>query len=151
MDRQATVLDRVLRCLVGIGRTIERQTRRVGNARVDATTDERTLNDRAGRAVEQVRDAAADFVDLAQVADNAHFEIVGGLPKQLTAGVPTIAIVEQAAVSQILEVAIALVEAAGEAEREVVVDRSADLALGSAAVVVAERDLDHAGRFVERG
>ena len=164
VQRDAVVLDRIDRVLVQVGLAIERLAGRIGGARVDlAVAEPRVLHQRAGRAVQQVRHAAADLVDLALVGDQADGGVLGGVPEQLGAQVPAVAVVQLVVVRQVDEVAVALVHRAGDAEGEGVGEGAGDLALQDALVQVADagfdeaapvevgllrHDADHAGRGV---
>ena len=164
VQRDAVVLDRIDRVLVQVGLAIERLAGRIGGARVDlAVAEQRILHERAGRAVQQVRHAAAELIELALVGDQADGGVLGGVPEQLGAQVPAVAVVQLVVVRQVDEVAVALVHRAGDAEGEGVGEGAGDLTLQDTLVVVADagfdeaapvevgllrHDADHAGRGV---
>ena len=101
----------------------------------------------AGRAVDDIDNSAAVFIDLVVIGDQADLQRFRRREQQRAAQAPAIALVELRAAGEIGRIAVALVEVAGEAEGDGIADRPGHVTANDDGVEIAIGDFTRTAEF----
>ena len=145
LQRHTIIVDIVGRQEIGADLVVER---RVG---IEPDTAGERIDDRTGRPVDQVDDAAAILVDLVVIADQAELQVGARLPQQLGTEAVTVAVVDILVERGVANIAVAAVVVARNRIAKRVGQRAGQITLDDDFVVIAIGNFGRTLGLVERG